>query len=164
MQKISPKASTTTENLTHDPIHNILQKLTKNDTTLQLTELRKSVLSIFLTSKKPMSAYEVLAILKKSRHNAEAMTVYRIIEYLIKKNLIHRISTENKFIFCSQIEQSFCEHQGLFFICKKCLYSYEIINKQIESLIRQLSEQHDFYADVSFVEIPGLCQNCYQKK
>ena len=140
--------------------HDVFHQLVVNDNTLKLTDLRKAILSIFLESKKAMSAYDVLAILKKSRDSAEPMTVYRVIEYFIEKNIIHRISTENKYVFCSQIEHSPCQHHGLFFICKKCLSSFEVLDKNFDTLLKALSQQYHFLTDPSFVEVKGICQNC----
>lgn len=140
--------------------NDVFHQLLTNDPTLKLTELRKAVLSIFLESKKAMSAYDVLAILKKSRDGAESMTVYRVIEYFIEKHIVHRISTENKYVFCSQIEHNPCEHRGLFFICKKCLSSFEVIDKSFDVLLKNLSQQHQFHTDPSLVEVKGVCQNC----
>lgn len=141
----------------------VFHQLIKNDNTLKFTTLRKAILSIFLESKKAMSAYDVLAILKKSRESAEAMTVYRVIEYLIEKNIIHRISTENKYVFCTQIKHGSCEHSGLFFICKKCLSSFEVLDKNFDALLKNLSRQHHFFTDASFVEIKGVCKDCMPK-
>lgn len=138
----------------------VFQQLLANDKTLKLTDLRQAILSIFLQSKKAMSAYDVLAILKKTRDSAEPMTVYRVIEYFIEKHIIHRISTENKYVFCSQTEHKACEHHGLFFICKKCLASFEVINKDFDTLLKTLSNQYHFLTDASFVEVKGICQRC----
>ncbi|MES2204192.1 MAG: transcriptional repressor [Pseudomonadota bacterium] len=141
--------------------YNVFDQLLTNDHTLKLTDLRKAVLAIFLDSKKAMSAYDVLAILKQNRDSAEPMTVYRVIEYFIERNIIHRISTENKYVFCRHIENNACKHQGLFFICKKCLSSFEVIDQAFDHLLKALAKQKHFLADASaFVEVKGLCQAC----
>lgn len=143
-----------------DTTHHIFQQLLENDATLKLTGLRKDILSIFIDSKKAMSAYDVLAILKKRRDNAEPMTVYRVIEYLISRNIIHRINTENKYVFCSQAEHNSCQHRGLFFICKKCLSSFEVMDEKFDILMQAISQKYHFLVDPDFVEIKGICQHC----
>ncbi len=145
--------------MSEDP-DDVFHQLEVNDITLKFTDLRKAILRIFLESKKAMSAYDVLTILKKSRKSAEAMTVYRVIEYFIEKNIIHRINTENKYVLCSQSQHSPCKHTGLFFICKKCLSSFEVIDKKFEVLLKILSQQYHFHTDPTFVEVKGICENC----
>jgi len=143
-------------------INIIWQQLLENNTTLKLTTLRKDVLSIFIHYQKPLSAYDALALLKKNRKTAEAMTIYRVIEYLMKHHILHRISSENKYVFCTQIDDghNHSHHHGLFFICQQCLTSKEITDKSFETFLNTLSTDHHFFLDQSFVEIKGLCGQC----
>lgn len=142
--------------------HDALYLRMANDSSVKLTTLRKAILAIFVESGKAMGAYDVLAILKKNSHTAEPMTVYRVIDYFIKKNIIHRISTENKFVLCAAVEDSACEHHGLFLICKHCHASCEVIDKDFDRLLTVLSDKHRFIPNTSFVEVNGICQACYQ--
>jgi Fe2+ or Zn2+ uptake regulation protein len=57
------------------------------DNGLKMTALRQDLLEIFLKTKKPISAYDALDLLKHKRPNAKPPTVYRVIEYFVVTNL-----------------------------------------------------------------------------
>lgn len=141
------------------PETDIITKLL-SDQELKITHLRKEVLDIFLSSKKPLSAYEVLNKLKKSRPNAEPPTVYRVIEYFVQKEIIHRIETGNKYVFCSHLENFNAHPQGILFLCEKCGSSYEIIDDDFLKFIKKFSKIHQLSINELLVEMKGICQKC----
>lgn len=144
-------------------VSNIFNKLTLLNHTLKLTELRKDILEIFIKEKKPLSAYEVLEKLKKKREKAEPPTVYRVIDYFLEKQIIHRIETKNKYVLCAQLEHKKSEYHGFIFLCKKCLTSFEVMNSSYSKFIKSLSNHHSFLID-SVIEIKGTCKKCAEIK
>jgi len=145
------------EALSKDELFN---KLLSGDDTLKLTSLRKDVLEIFMAAEKPISAYDVLSELKKIRANAEPPTAYRVIDYFVEKNIIHRIDAENKYVFCTQIDGHKKHCHGIIFICKKCLASNEIIDQSSAQFFEQLASKFGYVIDGAPVEVKGLCQSC----
>ena len=97
----------------------IFELILESHQTIKLTALRKDILSIFIESQKPISAYDALNILKTKRESAEPPTVYRVIEYFVKNKLIHRIDAENKYVFCSQLQKPTMTYHGILFVCQK---------------------------------------------
>ncbi len=138
----------------------VFDKLLALDETLKLTDLRKAVLDIFIKSKKPISAYEVLDKLKKKRDSAEPTTVYRVIEYFLDRKILHRIDAENKYVFCTQLDHLDTTYHGIIFICRKCLTASEIMDKSVVDFLISLSRQHHFLIDDSLIEIKGTCNSC----
>ena len=138
----------------------VFSQVLSSDHTLKLTALRKEVLRIFIQAKKPISAYEALDRLKKKRDSAEPPTVYRVIEYFVEKKIIHRIDAENKYVFCSQLGRQKSEYHGIIFLCKKCLISFEVMDKSYADFLKTLSDHHHFSIDDSVIEIKGICKKC----
>ena len=134
----------------------IFDKILSADDSIKLTTLRKEILTIFIQSKKPISAYEVLKELKAQRETAEPPTVYRVIEYLIEKKILHRIDTENKYVFCSHLENTTLQYHGILFICKTCHTAIEVIDKPFDNFLAKLSTSYHFTIDDSPVEIKGV--------
>ncbi len=128
---------------------------------LKMTELRKDILDIFLSIKKPLTAYELLNKLKKKRPNAEPPTVYRVIDYFLKRKLIHRIETGNKFVLCTQ-PNHLQEHddKSVLFLCKNCSLSFEISDPNFASAVKNFSHHHGLQIDESLIEIKGMCKKC----
>ncbi len=131
-----------------------------SDSDLKISPLRKDILKIVLFSKKSLGAYDILKKLKKIRPNAEPPTVYRVMDYFIEKKIVHRIETENKFIFCSHPHDFKSEFHGILFVCKNCSSSFEVSEKNFSQTTKNLAKKYHFSLSDPIVEIKGLCQNC----
>lgn len=128
----------------------------------RLTEKRKRILELLLRSQVPMSAYEVAdAYTQVSETSMPAMSVYRILDFLESEQLVHKLSSANKYVACSHIA---CDHEHQvpqFLICGECKSVKEIaISKKI---IRELENQ---VAGVGYtmvnsqLELQCLCEDC----
>lgn len=140
----------------------ILNKLLLTED-LKITELRKDILNIFLAAHKPLTAYEVLSKLKKTRPKAEPPTVYRVIEYLMQKKLVHRIETGNKYVCCGQLENFQGEHHGFIFLCAKCSNATEFTDEDFSHFIQHFSKKNSLMVDNTLIEIKGICAGCLKK-
>ncbi|EKD72371.1 MAG: Zinc uptake regulation protein ZUR [uncultured bacterium] len=130
------------------------------DSDLTITPLRKDVLDIFLSSQKPLSAYEVLDKLKKKRFNAKPPTVYRVIDYFVEKNIIHRIETGSKYVCCAQLSNFKSNYHGILFLCKKCKHSFEFMDEEFLHFLKKFSKKQHLSINETLIEIKGVCQNC----
>ena len=123
----------------------------------QWTPLRKEILTLVYTSAFPISAYDLLRKLRKSRPKAEPPTVYRTLEFLQKHRLIHRIEKENAYFACEYPEH---HHPGYFLICLQCGEVNEMDAPILEKTILEYTQQHSFLLKNYTIEISGLCKNC----
>ena len=83
----------------------------------RLTEPRRNVLKIILSSKKPIKAYEILKKLSKGEYSPKPPTIYRAIEFWHSNNFIHRIESLNAYTACKARHL----HKGSqFMICNEC--------------------------------------------
>jgi Fur family zinc uptake transcriptional regulator len=136
-----------------------MKKLSE-DTDLKITDLRKDILDIILSAKKPLSAYDVLDLLKTKRTNAKPPTVYRVIEYFVEKKVIHRVETTNKFVGCSQLDNFKTKYHGILFLCQECGNSFELVDDEFLAALKSFSKKHHFSVNESLVEVKGVCQQC----
>lgn len=124
----------------------------------KLTSLRKDILYILGQVKQPLGAYAILEILRKTRQSAEPPTVYRVLEFLEKQSVVHRLSHNNTYILC---QTSNHEHQtSLVFTCKKCQRSVEFIDSKISNYLNKISAEHHITLSNQVLEITGECENC----
>lgn len=142
---------------------NVLEKITQ-DTDLNITHIRKYVLDILLSEKKPMTAYEILDKLKVLRPNAEPPTVYRALTYLVDKKLAHRIESSNQYVCCSHLNEFKIKYHGLLFICHNCNQAFEYLEDSVKKFIDALSKKHGFLIDDTLIEIKGVCPACVSCK
>ncbi len=127
---------------------------------LNLSALRKDVLLILFNKKKPMGAYEILETLKKKRSTAEPPTVYRVLKWLMDVNLIHKIETQNKYVFCSSFKNESVHHKNILLICKKCDESVELSDNQVSDSLKKFALKQRIQIDDSIIEIKGICAEC----
>lgn len=130
---------------------------------IKLTQLRRDIFNILFTKNKPMGAYDILEKLKKKRTNAEPPTVYRVLNYFVEKNIIHRIESQNTYICCSHLTKDSSHHQAILFFCKLCQQSYEYESTDVFHSILQFSQQNHLKIDDSLIEINGICQTCFSE-
>lgn len=128
----------------------------------RLTQKRQRILELLLISEIPLSAYEVAdAYNRSSETSMPPMSVYRILDFLDSEQLVHKLSSTNKYVACSHITCSHSHDVPQFLICGKCQNVKEIaISKNI---INELSTQvsNAGYTLVrSQLELDCLCQRC----
>ncbi len=138
----------------------VLEKILQDDN-LNLTHARTEVLHILLSSKKPMTAYEVLDQLKKIRPNAEPPTVYRALAYLVEKKLTHRIESNNHYVCCAHLSDFKSACHGVLFICHHCDQAFEYFEEDANLFIKKITKKYDFLVSDTLIEIKGICKNCH---
>ncbi len=125
-----------------------------------LTRLRADVLSILEKARKPMKAYDVLAQLRKIRPNAEPPTVYRVLDFLKNKDVIHEITNQHTYFVC-QGDNSEHEHPTtLLLICSECNNVAEEQATSLSKSLLPLAKKYQFKPTGSTIELVGLCQQC----
>jgi len=132
---------------------------------VRFTEKRKQVLSGLVLSQCALSAYELLDYCNTELgESLTAMSVYRILEFLETEQLVHKLSTANKYVACAHITCAHTHGAPQFLICDQCKHVKEIVIDQ--NIIRSL-EQNINDAGYSLMsqqlEMNCLCQSCSEK-
>jgi Fur family zinc uptake transcriptional regulator len=123
----------------------------------RLTPLRARVLEIVWQSHKPLGAYDILAVLAAEGRSSAPPTVYRALEFLLEQGLVHRLSSLNAFIGCSQPGHA---GSGQFLICRSCGNAAELNDGGIERAITGSAAAQGFAVHGHTVEISGVCPDC----
>ncbi|MEQ1104210.1 transcriptional repressor [Acinetobacter ursingii] len=124
----------------------------------RLTPLRKEVLALILNASGPMGAYDLLAKIKSgSDRPAAPPTVYRTLDFLLEKGLIHRLTSINAYIPCCHPREG---HQAAFLICNECHIVKEASSEGLLQQLHQLADSDHFNAEHTIIEISGKCQQC----
>jgi len=123
----------------------------------RLTPLRARVLEIVWQSHKPAGAYDILAVLGNEGRSAAPPTVYRALDFLLEQGLVHRLSSLNAVVGCSQPGHG---GAGQFLICRSCGNAAEINDGGIERAITRSAASQGFTVDTHTVEITGICPDC----
>ena len=128
----------------------------------RLTPLRKEVLELILNASGPMGAYDLLAKIKSdSDRPAAPPTVYRTLDFLLEKGLIHRLTSINAYIPCCHPREG---HQAAFLICTTCKNVTEASAQGLLTQLDALAASDQFTSQHSIIEISGICQQCHHKQ
>ncbi len=117
----------------------------------------QKVLGALEKSASPLSAYDLLEKLRP--HGIKAPpTVYRALEALMERGLVHRIESLNAFIACHHHDNGHAHSQ--FAVCRNCGSVEEVHDKQLSSSIRKIASSLKFQIEREILEIMGLCKRC----
>ncbi len=104
----------------------------------------------------PMSAYAILDRVRKSGIS-HPPTVYRALNDLMKKGMVHRLQSRSAFIACGH---GACDGRFAFAICRVCDRVLEIplTSKDQARLLRLAPDE--IVPEHVILEIAGCCQMC----
>ncbi|HVH75648.1 MAG TPA: Fur family transcriptional regulator [Stellaceae bacterium] len=124
----------------------------------RLTELRRRVLGLILEAEGPVTAYQLLDRLKETRKRAAPPTIYRALDFLISRRLIHKLERLNAFVPCIETGH---EHAAQFLICRQCGTVIEIEDHAAADALEHAAEREGFHPRRAIVEIEGTCALCF---
>lgn len=132
----------------------------------RFTQKREMILRLLLISSEPLSAYELADEYQKHyQQSMPAMSVYRILEFLEAHNLVHKLSTNNKYLACSHITCDHAHEMPQFLICQSCQKVSEVnIQKSLVKRLRDEVSQAGFSLLGSQLELECLCEECSSSK
>ena len=131
----------------------------------RLTEKRKSVLTILLRSKIPLSAYEIAEQYNRDHGQPiPAMSVYRMLDFLAEENLVHKLNSENKYLACAHIACNNRHETPQFLICGHCSKVREIgIKPEVIAALRDTVEGAGYHLQTLQLELDCQCDDCAQR-
>lgn len=127
----------------------------------RLTPIRRRVLELVWGSHRPIGAYAILDRLKEDSRSAAPPTVYRALDFLLERGLIHRIESLNAFVGCSHPGES---HLVQFLICRTCGMTAELDDRRLGDAIGRSAAEQGFAIQSRVVELSGVCAACQSTK
>ncbi len=139
----------------HDHIEDIEKYLA--DKGIRFTDQRRLVFDIIRNSGKPISAYDILALMAKTINNPKPPTAYRAIDFLIEHGLVHKIESLNAFVACHAGHN----HIGSqFMVCDTCGDVEEVHLCDLPQPLQKRIDQTKFQLTRWNAELHGTCQAC----
>ncbi len=114
------------------------------------------ILGFLKNQNKPLTAYEILEMMRDDGIKA-ATTVYRGLDKLNEKGLIHRIESLNAWTVCCGSHKN---KIPVFEICNDCGDVKEHLDQKLTDNIKNLAIRTGFKANNPVLEIHGLCVSC----
>ena len=131
-------------------------KRKNTDGKTKLTKNQALVLKILTKASQPLGAYAILDKLRSHGFNAP-LTVYRALEQLAGKGLVHKIESLNSWTTCCGDHHA---NSPVFEICNDCGVVTEQFDRELVKSLNSMSERSGFIPDRSIIEIHGRCDDC----
>lgn len=119
-------------------------------------EQDQMLLDVLRKAQKPLSAYELIDLLRPEAVLAP-QSVYRSLERLIKKGCAHRLESLNAYISCRHPDH----HEAtVFAICEACRKVIEFDETHVSSHLKAWAEANAFGVTQVTLELRGTCAAC----
>ena len=123
----------------------------------RLTRLRRNVLILVLSAERPLTAYEILDLLRPRDPSATPAGVYRSLDFLTELGLVHRIDSAKSFIACAMPDHV---HPSQMLVCRRCGTVVETEDPGVAQATESLGRRLGFALDRNTIEFVGLCPSC----
>lgn len=124
----------------------------------RFTPLRLAVLRLLLLREgRFMTAYELLAGVRETHGPVQAMTIYRVLEFLIDQRLVLRLDTVNGYVACEHTAQG---GHRIFAICIRCGRVSEIQAEAVHDMLKEEMARVGFTMEEDRTEIRAACGSC----
>ncbi|MDZ7751911.1 MAG: transcriptional repressor [Gammaproteobacteria bacterium] len=127
---------------------------------VRLTPQRRTVLELVCAAERPMSAYDILDLMRSSISNPAPPTVYRALDFLLEQGLVHKLESIHAFVGCSHPDHP---HASQFLICADCGDVSELEDPAIARSLRAAETASGFAPKRRVVELIGSCARCTAK-
>lgn len=130
-----------------------------------LSKPAEKIMRLLKDTEKPLSAYDILAKLRRQGLRSPP-TVYRALNLLGKRGLVHKIETLNAFVACRKPESRRPKvgHTSAFAICTSCNAISEYDDPVLDIAMTKVKQALLANVDKRSIEILGLCKACLAKK
>ncbi len=123
----------------------------------RLTRLRRNVFMLVLAAERPLTAYEILDLLRPYDPSATPAGVYRTLDFLTELGLVHRIESAKCFIACAMPDHS---HPSQMLVCRRCRTVVETEDLGVAMATETLGRRLGFALDRDTMEFAGVCSSC----
>lgn len=129
---------------------------------LRFTSKRSNVLQLMLHENKPLSAYDIMADYKTQYNQSiSAVSVYRMLDFLIHAQLVHKLASSSQYIVCSHITCHHAHETPQLLICDTCHQVEEIgIGTLLTSELEANIAATGFKLQHQQLELHGVCSSC----
>ena len=122
----------------------------------KLSRNQSEILACLRKAKEPMSAYAILDRVRKSGIS-HPPTVYRALNDLMQKGMVHRLESRSAFIACGH---GACDGKFAFAICRVCERVIEIpLSDEDRAALLALAPEEIMPEQVT-LELAGHCETC----
>ena len=124
----------------------------------RLTPGRSRAYTLLWSQSRPISAYELLALIEQDEGRKLApLTIYRQLEFLLRVGLVHKLASVAAYVACTHPEHP---HDCLYLVCSRCGQAHEMECTRLLQIVGEAAKANGFKPERPIFEVPGVCRNC----
>lgn len=124
----------------------------------RFTSGQRQLYRLLLNADAPMSAYQLLDMLRRSQDKRiYPQTVYRTLALLQARGLVHKLESANAYLPCAAPSHP---HESIHLLCDICGNAEELVDAKISSLLSKDADRQRFRIQHQVVELHGVCAGC----
>jgi len=128
----------------------------------RITKTRRAVIDALSDTAVPLSAREIYEKIEKAKASdrVDQVTVYRILEAFLERNLVHQVFPSGGYLPC--FHHSCAEALHVLIRCSVCekISELDIPQETLAPMIWFLKDEHGFMPDEHHFQLNGKCSNC----
>ncbi len=120
-------------------------------------KMQADVLAILRRRGGPVSAYEVLAELRRDNPKLAPTTIYRALSALGEMRKVHRLESLNAYMACKCDQH---QHAAILSICGDCGSVEESVAPELLKRLTRIAGKSGFAPTRHVIEVHGTCASC----
>lgn len=122
------------------------------------------MINTFLTKGNSLKANDVIVAVANQRTNIKPIVIYRVLNFLVKEKVLHKVQSQNIFVLCADALCSKNNGNKIFLSCRNCKQIQEIGDKDFLKNLKKLYANNKFILMNSTIEMDGYCNNCFKQQ
>ncbi len=123
----------------------------------RVTAQRRAVLAELVAGIHPLSAYQLLARLKRDDMAATPARIYRCLDFLLRHGMVRRLEATKSYVACGNPRNAAALQ---FLICRACGTVTEAEDERVKAATRRLGDRLRFAVELHTIELTGVCRPC----
>ena len=142
------------------PEEKFREYLASRPRTQRFTTQQRDMVQYIFSKHNHFDADELIDEMKRESFRVSRPTVYRTLKKLVDAGLLRKINLGTRTVY--EHDYGYAQHDHLY--CEQCGTMIEFQDPQIEQLVRDVCQQHQFqFMGHSFI-IRGVCATCNQAR
>ncbi|MCA9371485.1 transcriptional repressor [Candidatus Woesebacteria bacterium] len=122
----------------------------------RMTNARKAILFMFDQNSMPLSALDIIAFLKQSNQEVNKSTVYREINFLIKKHILKQLFLAGGVAYYEPADRNHHHHV----VCNSCGKIEGVSLNKEKMLISEAQKRSSYKIEDHSLTFYGACKQC----
>jgi Fur family transcriptional regulator, zinc uptake regulator len=123
----------------------------------RLTGQRRDILNCVAESHAAVGAYDIIERMASRGTRPAPITIYRALDFLLARGLVHKIESRNAFVACSHAHEG---QPAALLICEDCGLVAEMDAPDVFARVDEGVRAQSFTPIRTLIEISGTCGAC----